>query len=153
MSKIETSDNLLFDDHFQVFLRNSGVLNSGQEKKYFYINIWSLKCNPCVEEIPLLIHLSKKWNSKVLSFLISPHSDKAVNSFLRKTGLKDDSIIYMNNMYSFILAIFKELEIGEVMFPTHIIMDYSGQILGYLIGTIPKQGYESTLVNFINGLS
>ena len=48
----------------------------GIESSYYYLNVWIIGCEPCLNEFMLLENLSSKWNKSLTNLYITSHSEK-----------------------------------------------------------------------------
>jgi len=153
LRKIIVSDRNCYDEGLQAF--KSKIKESDSliyKKKYFYVNIWSLGCPPCVEEIPFLDLLPDYINKDLAYLLISFQSSEAVNLFLTKNKIETKNLIFLNDLDGFIAGIFQEIEIKDLTLPLHVIMQNDGTILAYSLGSINSLEAADNLINFTNNL-
>lgn len=119
---------------------------------YFYINIWSIICKPCFDEIPFIDTLPEKVNKNLTYLMISSHSNGAVNNYLENKNIKMKSFIFINEMIDFISGIYNEIELQNQSWPLHVVLDINGNCLAYLFGSIHDEKSAAPLINFINSL-
>lgn len=105
-------------------------------KKYFYFNKWNTKCKPCVKEMPTLDSLANTLKADIAYIYVSDESDEIINDFLEKKHISSNHFIYMNDMNYFISAVYKKMNNNFKAFPTHVIMDSTGQVLYFSQGSI-----------------
>lgn len=56
--------------------------------KWYLLNFWFIECKPCIEELPDLTTLSKKWSSEKFEIIgICRNRKQRVAEFLKKTPL------------------------------------------------------------------
>lgn len=131
-------------------LAKRGFLSS--DKQYYYINIWSIGCQPCIEELPTLDSLQNIISQKVSCIMVSCHSDRAVQRFLEKRSLTLSNFILLNGMNDFVLYINNKLNLDEYVFPIHIILNKKGHVLAYLIGSLTDERSLLPITEFIDNL-
>jgi len=85
-----------------------------------FINFWFTRCPPCIEEIPMLNSLQKKFGDKV-NFIAITFDDKAtVNTFLKKKKINFDHITDAK----------LQLGIMEVQaYPMNVMLDKNGNVV------------------------
>lgn len=108
-------------------LDGSGLSLSALKGRIFVINLWFVKCAPCVAEIPELNEVVNYYRSKpdVLFFAAAHDEVDALKKFLSK------------HRFSYVvLANSKEFceKIGVPAYPTHIVVDSNGLIAEVIVG-------------------
>jgi thiol-disulfide isomerase/thioredoxin len=121
------------------------------KNNFLYINIWSIVCKPCSDEIPFLDSLPQKINKSISYLMVSSHSEDAVTNFLKNKEIQMKNFIFVNEMIDFISGIYNEIEVKNQSFPLHVVLDKEGNCLAYLFGSIDDMT-AAPLVNFINNL-
>jgi hypothetical protein len=121
-------------------------------QNYIYINIWSIICKPCLDEIPYIDNLPSKFNKDLTCIMITSHSQKAVNNFISLKGVKMNNFIFLNEMIDFISGIYNAIEKKNQSWPLHVVMDKRGNCLAYIFGSIHDDFSSAPLINFINSL-
>lgn len=140
-------------DGFTVFCEKLKENGQGySDKEYIYINVWSVICKPCIDEIPFIGTLEKLVNKNLDYYLVCFHSDKAIETFLRNNNIKSNNLTFVNGMTDFISGIFNEIEENNLAFPLHAILNKQGDCLAYLFGSIHDEKSAAPLINFINSL-
>jgi thiol-disulfide isomerase/thioredoxin len=68
---------------------DSGIAALGTQKKVVVLNFWATWCQPCVEEIPILIRLQQQHPEidVVGISMDEPHQTSAVEEFAKKHGM------------------------------------------------------------------
>lgn len=120
------------------------------EKDFIYLNIWSIGCAPCISEIPLLEELTTKCEQNTTFVMISQHSDKAVDNFLNNRGIEISNLVLINEMDELISDIRKKINLPELVFPAHVILDKHGNVLAFLIGAFQDSDSLIPIVNFLS---
>ena len=112
------------------------------------INFWATWCAPCINEMPYLDQVVKKYKDKGFSVLaVSVDNQKSlsqVRSFIKTKKFSFDIFLDPN------MQIFKKLN-GNLM-PTNVLIDKSGKVVwrhyGYLPGDEKKM--EEQILNVLN---
>lgn len=114
--------------------------------KVVILNIWATWCPPCREEIPSLIQLQKKFNSKGLQIIgvsvDEDNSEKVVADFIRNFGINypvtiDDGTV--------------QEEYGPLsVIPTTYILDRSGYIRYYAPGYLEYEQLEEAVTDLVD---
>jgi hypothetical protein len=121
-------------------------------KKYIYVNLWSLGCQPCIDELSFIDSLKDYIHKDIDYFFVSSHSDPAVSGFLNRKKISIINFIFINNMLDFISGVFNEIDINGIVFPTHVIMKRNGEILAFYCGSMNSKEEALPVINFINNL-
>ena len=122
-------------------------------KDYFYVNIWSIACKPCSDEMPFLDLLAETFDKKIGYIMISAHSNEAVSSFLKNKRIEMKNFVFLNKMIDFISGIYNEIEVTNQAFPLHVVLDKNGNCLAYLFGAFHDENSAAPLINFIKNLA
>ncbi len=133
--KLSSLDGMTFD------------LNALQGK-IVVLNLWFIACGPCRREIPKLNQIVKEFKNKNVVF-IAPSFDQAdtLRGFIKRTPFDYH-----------IVADAEEFIIGKFnakSFPTHIVIDQSGQIETMLVGDSERRPEEirRVLLQLLNSQS
>ena len=105
-------------------------------KKYYYFSAWNTRCKPCIQEMPLLDSIADSMSKKIGFIYLSDDSDKDINSFLKRKGITSRNFIFMNDMNTFISAMYKKKNITYKCYPSHIVTDSLGNILFFKQGSV-----------------
>jgi len=90
--------------------------------KPMVINFWFTSCAPCIQEIPALNALVKKYNANDVTFLaIASDTEKRVVNFLKRHPFNYAQLPKGSSIAN---------DFGIRSYPTHVIIDRQGQI-GY----------------------
>lgn len=92
---------------------NTTTLNDLKGKP-IVINFWFTRCKPCIEEIPILNKLVKKYGDKVHFISITPDEKETISKFLKT---HEFNYIHLVNARSFFN------EIGSNSYPKNIFID------------------------------
>ncbi len=134
---------------FYVFIDS---INSVKKKNYIYLNLWSLGCQPCINELPFLLSIGKYINKDINLVFVSPQSNSAVNSFLIKKNISSEQFIFINERMDIIKEILEEIGLTEILLPAHIVIKNTGHILAFYCGPIDSKEDATDIINFINDL-
>lgn len=116
------------------------------KKDFYYINIWCIACQPCIDEFVILDNLAKEWCAKIPFVLVSPHSETAFNSFIKRSTIQTENLFYLNERKLFIENLFNILDIS--LFPLHILVDKDGNIHAFSKGGFKTEEDTVKLTNF-----
>ncbi len=103
---------------------NNGIWTNDKSNKIIVINWWATSCVPCIEEIPGLNELVKKYKNKLIDFISIIRDSNNLSNFLLKH--KFSYLHGFGNEYLTSL-------LGEA-FPRNIIINRDGRILYNKIG-------------------
>lgn len=109
-------------------LNSKKIKLSDLEGKPTILNFWFTQCAPCIEELPALNSLKKKYGSKVNFVAITFNDEEQVKSFLSKKNFNYEHIIGAQQFID---------EIGLNTYPRNIILDKNG-IVQIINGEIPS---------------
>jgi peroxiredoxin len=101
------------------------VLSSLKDKKMVLLNIFSIDCKPCIEELPLLSKISTKYSDKIHIVLISLDSEKIrLEKFVSDKKIEIQTCMdYTKSCINKYIDLKKENKI-----PINILIDYEGNI-------------------------
>lgn len=120
---------------FQVVDIYGETFNSSQLKgKTIVMNFWFVACPPCIQEIPALNDLVKKYenNNNIVFLAFSRDTQKYLGNFLSKTEFN----------YSIIPSAKKVIKDYNIYaFPSHVIVNKNGKI------TYTSVGFENGNIN------
>tara|TARA_B110000211_G_C13855850_1_gene454256 strand:+ start:27 stop:773 length:747 start_codon:yes stop_codon:yes gene_type:complete len=111
-------------------LKSKKVKLNDLKGKVTFINLWFTNCFPCVNEIPLLNILQKKYKKDVNFIAITFDSKEKVEKFLTKKKFNFEHLINAKN--------YLKKELGNISYPKIIILDKDG-IINYISGGIPSE--------------
>ena len=121
-------------------------------KKYYYVNIWTTWCGPCVKEIPWLDSLAGTLNKDVGYIFVSDQTDKVITDCIKRKKFIVKNFIFMNDMNDFVSGICNESKIRSKSYPMVLIMDNKGKILHYENGAYENLKEAAEFVDLINKL-
>lgn len=151
------SDNILnttWDVGFKSFVNKLKTTNKHlANKKYYYINVWTTWCIPCVNEMPLLDSLAGTLNNDVGYVFVSEQSDKVITDCLKqkKFGLKN--FVFLNNMNELVSAFCNETKTRSKSYPMFFMIDNQGKILYAGLGAYTNVKEADEFVDLINELA
>lgn len=93
----------------------------GLKGKAIFLNFWFTQCKPCIEEMPDLNKLKKKYkDQKIVFFAVTYNEKKQLEDFLKRTNL--ELTIIPNDR--------KTIDQFHIAFyPTNILIDANGKVL------------------------
>lgn len=118
--------------------------------KYFYVNIWSITCQPCIDEIPIIESMVHSFNKKVVNLMVTSHSELIVDKFLQKNDISINNFILLNGKKDFISGIYNSIGVKNQIFPLHAILNNKGMPEAYLFGAFSDKSNSNPIINFIN---
>ena len=121
-------------------------------KKYYYVNVWTNWCSPCIKEMPLLDSLAGTLNKDVGYIFVSHISDEAANNCIKRNNYYFKKFIFLNDMNDFVSGICNELIIKTKVYPMVLILDQKGKIFHYSTGTCENSIELKELANIIQEL-
>jgi len=100
-SKKELKGNDLYEQNFVTIgvqdLKSKKIKLSEIKSKVVIVNFWASWCIPCLEEMPSLISLKKKYSDQDLQILAINTDEvdqlKNIDKTIKKLGLKDEFIV------------------------------------------------------------
>ncbi|MEO8231284.1 MAG: TlpA disulfide reductase family protein [Ignavibacteriota bacterium] len=110
----------------------NGNWTNKDQNKIIVINWWATSCLPCIEEIPVLNELTKKFSNNNVEFIAIVWDTENQPGFIKKHPFK-----YIQGFGSETLNEF----FGEI-FPRHIIINRDGRILLNKLGGSKQIGKE-----------
>jgi thiol-disulfide isomerase/thioredoxin len=135
---------------FQAKLREDN--RSLLEKKYYYINIWTNWCKPCIREMPWLDSIAGSLNKDVGYVFLSDISESVANSSLKKLNYSMKKFVFLNDMNDFVSAICNEQGTKVKMYPMVLILSNKGKVLHYSIGAYSNKREAAGFEKLINSL-
>jgi thiol-disulfide isomerase/thioredoxin len=121
-------------------------------KKYYYINIWTNWCKPCIREMPWLDSIAGSLNKDVGYVFLSDISESVANTSLKKINYHAKSFVFLNDMNDFVSAICNEQGSKTKMYPMVLILSNKGEVLHYSIGAYSSKREAAGFAELINKL-
>ena len=112
--------------------------------KFIVLEFWATWCKPCLEYVPHLNELQKKYKQDNLLFLsISDEKEARISKILEKINFET---IVVTDTSKTTFENYKSLEYNDVMRPTTVLIDDKGKVkwVGY-----PKLLTEKVLQSFL----
>ena len=98
------------------------------------LNYWFIACKPCRDEMPALNRLVEQYADEPVTFLaIAPDRTDKIERFLRTKRFKYRHLPQATDLIQ---------NYGVMMFPTHIIIDREGKVVGILEGATSSIGRD-----------
>jgi thiol-disulfide isomerase/thioredoxin len=121
-------------------------------KKYYYVNIWTNWCAPCIKEMPCLDSLAGTLRTDIGYIFVSDISEDIANSCIKKKNYHLKNFIFLNDMNDFISGICNEIKIKSKSYPMVLILDQEGEIYHYSVGTSENLAELKALATIIQKL-
>lgn len=107
---------------------------SFQNKKRFYINIWTNWCKPCIREMPWLDTLANKLPNDWAFVFVSDMSDETAGKILQKFRPPLKNFVALNNCGDFVEAVCRQQKIHFKTYPMALVLNQDGQVLHFSVG-------------------
>jgi thiol-disulfide isomerase/thioredoxin len=137
-------------DSFVAKLRAKDL--SVANKKYYYINIWTNWCIPCIKEMPWLDSLAGTINKDVGYIFVSDISDEVANTCIKRKNYNLKNFVFVNDMNDFVSGICNEKGTKNKVYPMVLILGKNGKLLHYSVGAYENVKEASEFVDLINKL-
>lgn len=121
-------------------------------KKYYYVNIWTNWCIPCINEMPWLDSLAGTLSKDVGYIFVSDISDEVSRNCLKKRNYILKNFIFLNDMNDFVSGICNERGTRTKVYPMALIFDQKGEIYHYSVGAFENSKEVKELADIINKL-
>lgn len=121
-------------------------------KKYYYVNVWTTWCKPCIREMPWLDSLAGTLNKDVAYIFVSDIEDKRANNCISEKGYNIRNFLFINDMNDFISAICNEKGATSKVYPMVLILDNKGNFVHYSTGAYQSAKDVSEFGALIKGL-
>ncbi len=121
-------------------------------KKYYYVNIWTNWCIPCINEMPWLDSLAGTLNKDVGYIFVTDIGDELSKGCIEKRNYNLKNFIFLNDMNDFISGICNERNTKTKVYPMVLIFDQNGKIYHYSVGAFENSKEVKELADVINKL-
>jgi len=121
-------------------------------RKYYYINIWTNWCIPCIKEMPWLDSLAGTLHKDVGYIFISDISEELAKSALKRKNFNLKNFLFLNDMNDFVSGICNERGIKNKVYPMVLIVDVEGKIFHYSTGAYENPKEAKEFADIINKL-
>ena len=121
-------------------------------KKYYYINVWTSWCKPCIREMPWLDSLAGTLDKDVGYFFVSEMSDDAANKCIKRKNYSIKNFVFLNDMNDFVSAICNEKGTKSKIYPMVLILSNTGDLLHSSNGAYANARDAAEFVEMINKL-
>lgn len=119
-------------------------------KKYYYINIWTSWCAPCIREMPWLDSLAGNLRKDVGYVFVTELSDVVANKVIHGKNYNLKNFIFLNEMNDFVSGICNEQGIKNKVYPMVLILSNKGKVLHYSVGAYSNKNEASGFADLIN---
>jgi thiol-disulfide isomerase/thioredoxin len=127
---------------------NKALLN----KKYYYINVWTSWCKPCIKEMPWLDSIAGKANKDVAYFFVSEMSDDSADKCIKKRNYAIKNFIFLNDMNDFVSAICNMKDTKNKVYPMVLILSNTGELLHFSNGAYSSVNEAAGFAEMIDKL-
>lgn len=121
-------------------------------KKYYYVNVWTNWCMPCIKEMPWLDSLAGTLNKDVGYIFVSDVSNEVANACIKRKNYNLKNFVFLNDMNDFVSAICNEKGTKSKAYPMVLILGNKGNLLHYSVGAYENVKEASEFVDLINKL-
>lgn len=122
------------------------------EKKYYYINIWTSWCKPCIKEMPWLDSISTNLRKDVGYVFLTDLNNELANKVIDRNNYHFKNFILLNDMNDFVSGICNEQGIKTKTYPMVLILSNTGEVLHYSIGAYSNKREAADFADLINNL-
>lgn len=143
LGKINAQHNELSEKPLPEFrfhaLNGKTYTNENCKGKYIILNCWFVGCHMCVKEMPELNKLVKKYRGNDIVFIsLARSSKKSVEKFLSKHAFRYANVPDVGD--------YIEDSLHVRMFPTHVVINKKGVVLGFSNYMVDLKGALQQLV-------
>ncbi len=121
-------------------------------KKYYYINIWTNWCGPCIKEMPWLDSLVSNLRQDVAYIFVSDLTNKAASECIKRKKYQLKNFIFLNDMGDFVSGICNEQGIKNKSYPMVLIVNNKGEVIHYSNGAYENTKEAAEFATLINNL-
>jgi thiol-disulfide isomerase/thioredoxin len=121
-------------------------------RKYYYVNVWTSWCAPCINEMPWLDSIAGTLRKDVGYIIVSDLSNEHSNNCISKKQYNFKNFVFLNDMDDFISAICNQNRINTKVYPMVLILNNKGKILHYFVGAYNNAKEASEFAKLINKL-
>jgi len=122
------------------------------EKKYYYINIWTSWCKPCIKEMPWLDSISTSLRKDVSYVFMTDLNNEVANKVIERNNYHFKNFVLLNDMNDFVSGICNEQGIKTKVYPMVLILSNKGEVLHYSTGAYSNKHEASAFAELITKL-
>lgn len=99
------------------------------EKKYYYVNVWTSTCKPCIREMPWLDTLALGLSNDVGYFFVTDMSESSAQKFLERLHFKPRKFVFIHDMRDLVTSARKQMKLTGNIYPISFIINNQGEML------------------------
>src|SRR6187402_395814 len=112
---------------FQTKLKEKNGALAG--KKYYYINIWTASCKPCIREMPWLDSIAGSLKKDVGYIYLTDMTTEAASNVIKNRNFHLKNFVFLNDMNDFVSGICNERNTRNKVYPMVLILSNKGEVL------------------------
>lgn len=121
-------------------------------KKYYYINLWTDWCKPCLREMPWLDSTAGTLSKDVGYLFVSSLPEQKAADCIKKKNYKIKNFVFLNGMDDFVSAAFNEVGKKSPVYPLSLVLSSDGKLIRSEIGALENRAAADGFAKMINEL-
>lgn len=121
-------------------------------KKYYYINIWTASCKPCIREMPWLDSIAGTLNKDVGYIFLTDMNNEVATNIIKNKNYDLKKFILLNDMNDFVSGICNERKTRNKVYPMALILSNKGEVLHFSTGAYSNKREAAGFAELINKL-